>query len=39
MFVDIIIYYLPLDTREHARDYINDAKQDAKILKQSKKEK
>ena len=26
--MDIIIYYLPLDTREHAREYIKDAKED-----------
>lgn len=36
LFVDIIIYYLRLDTREHAREYIMDAKEDDKILKQNK---
>ena len=36
LFVDIIIYYLPLNTREHAREYIKDKKEDEKMLKQNK---
>ena len=38
LFVDIIIYYLPLDTREHAREYISDQKKDDKIIKTKQKE-
>jgi len=33
LFVDIIIDYLRLDTREHAREYINGEKEDEKMLK------
>lgn len=36
LFMDIIIDYLPLDTREHAREYIKDRKEDTKMLKQNK---
>ena len=36
LFVDIIIDYLRLDTREHAREYINGQKEDEKMLKQTK---
>ena len=39
LFVDIIIDYLRLDTREHAREYIMDAKEDDKMLKQNKRTK